>query len=559
MTVKNRFFNLMVTFLLFVNLCFAQNEKYWIFFKDKGHILSKSSLQNLESQFSEKAKWRRAKVTNGENSLFDFTDLPVNQFYLDNLRSLGLQPVIVSKWLNAATFCLSPEQKQLVKNLSFVKSIRRVASGHRKPEHTEVLLTKPHSFHSDYAFDYGSSFAQNSQINSHYIHAAGYTGHGVMVAVFDSGFRLTNDVFDSINIVATWDFINDDPNVDFEEGDDLSQINHGTQVLSIIGGYSPGNLIGPAFNADFLLAKTEDITDETEIEEDFWIAAAEWADRLGADIISSSVGYMDWYEYKDMDGETAPITIAADLAFEKGIVVVTSAGNEGDDLWHYIIAPADGKQVIAVGAVDADGQIAGFSSYGPTSDGRLKPEVVAMGVRTTLAYPNGGYGKGDGTSFSCPLITGAAALVLCAHPQLAPGQVRQALIQSANRISNPDNQYGFGLVDAFRAANYWGWIVEPAKETTLVKVYPNPFSFSRFDAINFLIDLKEFSLVTIELYNIKGQHVTTLYDSYLPPGKAQMASWQGKTLEGYKIASGVYLYRLSAGVYTASGKLTFLH
>ena len=366
----------------------AEGEKYWIFFEDKGPALNKADWQAVEDQLSERALWRRAKVIKS-GPLVNLTDVPVYQPYIETLAQFDVEPVVVSKWLNAISAHISVEKLADIQELSFVQRLQPVARAKRRPVPEPEVLPKPSVPARPFALDYGASITQNEQIKVPELHSIGITGEDVLIGVFDTGFTLEHEALESINIVASYDFINDDDIVDNEEGEPLSQNSHGTKVLSILAGFFEGELIGPAFNSDFLLAKTEDVSSETQVEEDYWIAAAEWAEQLGADIISSSLGYIDWYEYEDMNGRTAPITLAADLAMDKGVVVITSAGNEGNDRWFYITAPADGFDVIAVGAVSPTGTIAGFSSRGHTVDGRIKPEVVAMGVLNRFANPSG--------------------------------------------------------------------------------------------------------------------------------------------------------------------------
>jgi serine protease AprX len=214
-------------------------------------------------------------------------------------------------------------------------------------------------------------------------------------------------------------------------------------------------MAGPAFGADFILAKTEDDRSETPIEEDYWVAGIEWAESLGAEVVSSSLGYTDWYAFKDMDGKTAVTTRAAERASALGVVVVNAAGNERRNAWAHIIAPADGPSVIAVGAVDSAGTIASFSSPGPSSDGRIKPEVCAWGVSNLVAAnrTDGGdvYTRGSGTSYATPLVAGVAALLLEAHRDWTPAQVRAALTGTATNAAKPNNDYGWGIVNAAAA------------------------------------------------------------------------------------------------------------
>ncbi|MFQ6610118.1 MAG: S8 family serine peptidase, partial [Fidelibacterota bacterium] len=239
-----------------------------------------------------------------------------------------------------------------------------------------------------------------------------------------------------------------------EPGDPENSHNHGTYTLSTLGGSFEGQLYGPAYNAQFLLAKTEDVSQEVPVEEDWYVAGLEWGESLGADVASSSLGYIDWYTYEDLDGQSAVTTIAVNIAIENGMVITTAAGNSGSG---GIIAPADAFEVLACGAVDSNGEIAGFSSWGPTADGRIKPDICARGVATFCAdivSPNS-YREANGTSLSTPLVGGAAAVILSAHPSWTPLQVREALMMTADNVENPDNQYGWGVIDVMAAINYF--------------------------------------------------------------------------------------------------------
>ena len=548
---------LVLLFIVAIVFSATAQDKYWIYFSDKGESLAKIDWSMVEEQLSERSLQRRAKVRGVGESLVDLTDVPVWQPYVAAFEQFGVSPIIISKWLNAASARLSDEQAAQLAALEFVEKVHPVGRGSRRPE--PELLFKSSAPHAAEALNYGDSITQNALIYLPEVHSAGITGEGVLVAVFDTGFSLKHEAFNDINVVASYDFINQDENVDNEVGELSSQNSHGTKVLSMIGGYAPGNLIGSAFDAGFLLAKTEDVSSETSVEEDYWVAAAEWADQRGADIISSSLGYIDWYEYSDMNGQTAPITLAADMAVNKGIVVITSAGNEGDTSWRYITAPADGDNVIAVGAVDEFGVIAGFSSLGPTSDGRIKPEVVAMGVNNVFAYANGdGFGRGNGTSYSCPMVAGTAALILSAHPELTPKQVRQALTQTADKVTDPKNTYGWGLVNALQAVNYWGSITLPAEENKLLAVFPNPFSYKIHGGITFLVDLEEYSDVTIDLYNVLGQRLGAIIKTSLPASQKRAVYWNGLSITDKRLPSGVYFYRIRIGKYSAAGKMTIL-
>jgi subtilisin family serine protease len=271
--------------------------------------------------------------------------------------------------------------------------------------------------------------------------------------VLDSGFRTTHKAFAKTNIVATFDFVKNDTIVDNQPGDAASQFHHGTQVLSTIAAQDEGFMYGAAYNASFLLAKTESLDFETIQEEDFFMMGVEWAERLGADVLSSSLGYRDWWQPSDFDGLTAITTRAINSAIEKGVSCVVSAGNDGTA---GLSVPADAFYVITAGSVNAANQLSPFSSRGPTYDGRIKPEVVAMGGLTAVVAPtsSNSYTTNSGTSFSCPLVAGAVALLLSAHPDLTPIEIRTALIKTAGNAASPNNELGWGLVNVVAAIDY---------------------------------------------------------------------------------------------------------
>ncbi|MDZ7721612.1 MAG: S8 family peptidase [candidate division KSB1 bacterium] len=530
----------------------SASEKVWIFFEDKGPALKKSGWTRVAAELSERAKSRRAKVTPTGRRLVDQTDRPVYQPYLNKLTEFDIQPVVVSRWLNAASVRVSPEQKQKLLSETFISHIQPVLRGRRKPVAAKPLSKSLKSMRTLY--EYGPSLTQNELINVPETHTLGLTGKDVLIGVFDSGFKTDLPVFEHLNIVDTRDFIYGDNIVENESVDVSSQHNHGTSVLSLIGGFHENWLIAPAFEASFLLAKTEDIKSETEVEEDFWIAAAEWAEQQGADIITTSLGYIDWYEPSDADGDTAPITRAADLAVKKGIVVIASAGNEGNDPWTIVTPPADGDSVIAVGAVDLNGMIAGFSSRGPTADGRIKPDVVAMGSNCTLVRASGAYSNnGSGTSYAAPQVAAAVALILQAHPELTPMQVRQALVTTADRFTRPDNIYGFGLIDVLKAVKAFGPVAGLPDTTSFVSQYPNPFYPFQHGSAKFMIDAKSQIPVTIDIHNILGQKIASLHEPGVL-GAGQVLMWTPERTP----ANGIYIYRVKLGDQTSTGKFTVL-
>jgi len=540
----------------------AADDPVWIFFSDKGlQMGDRGALTAARSRLSARAKKRRAKVLPADH-LVDLSDLPVNSGYVQKVMQLGVRIRAVSKWLNAVSVSGTAQQLDRIQALPFVIRRAPVLCFERAPVPERNELLKPAAQSS---WDYGPSLSQNAMIKVPDVHANNIRGEGVLIAVFDTGFRLNHAAFAALRVLAQYDFIQRDQNTNWETLDASSQIYHGTQVLSVLAGDSPGNLIGPAFASEFLLAKTENTGSEKPIEEDYWIAAAEWADSLGADIISSSVGYNDWYAYENMDGNTAPITIAADLAVKKGILVVASAGNEGDTWWKYVLAPADGDSVLAVGAVHSNGQIAAFSSRGPTADGRIKPDVVTPGVGIQCVAVPGDEGVGakytsiSGTSAAAPLAAGVAALVLAAHPDLTPMQVREALIRTADRAANPDTLYGYGLLDAYAAVNYWGAPEPLPEKSEWVGCFPNPFSPRIHSHLEIVVDLAKNSRVEIESYTMLGQRAALIWKGERSAGKNRRWYWDGTDGKGRVVPSGVYWLRIRINAVSLTRKITLLN
>ena len=444
----------------------------WIFMKDKGSNTN-YFLSNPELVVSQKSLNRRSKVLS-KSSLISFYDIPVNIDYINELQTNGFELKNKSRWLNGVSGYIEASKLSSLLDLQFIKSIDivrgfkndEIKNENTSPIFTDNQLTKnpdqPNSF------NYGNSFTQLQQINVPALHDLGYFGQGVTICLMDAGFnRLTHEAFSTMNIIAAWDFVNGDSNVG-DEGD-MGSGSHGTETLSTIGGFKEGKLIGPAFDADFILAKTENTDSETPVEEDNWIAALEWADSIGVDVTSTSLGYLDYdppyqsYTWEDMDGNTALITIAGDIAVGLGIVVVNSAGNYGFNSSHNTLgAPADGDSIITAGAVESNGQRSSFSSVGPTVDGRIKPDVMAMGDGVVVASPSNDhqYTSASGTSFSCPLTAGVAALILTVNSNLTPMMVREAMWNTSSIHNNPNNSMGWGILNALDAANYFPIPVE---------------------------------------------------------------------------------------------------
>ena len=443
----------------------------WIFFKDKGQNLNKyySTPKNVVSELSLK---RRAKALD-KSSLIDFTDLPVYNEYISGLQGQGFELNQISRWFNGVSGFITKKAFNNILLLPYVQNTDIVAQFKKAPEVkepvTEVNKINPvNSPTETHSLNYGSSLTQNQQINVPALHDLGFKGQGVTVCMMDAGVTLiTHEAFSTMHIVATYDFVNHRVYIGNGQGG-LGNGDHGTMTLSTIGGYKAGSIIGPAYGANYLVTKTENTESETPVEEDNWIAAMEWADSIGVDVTSTSLGYTTFdppytsYTWQSMDGHTCRITLGALIAARKGIVVVNSAGNDGNSTHNTLGAPADADSIITAGAVDNTGNRSSFSSVGPTVDGRTKPDVMAMGSNVTVANPSSttGYTTASGTSFSCPLTAGACALILSYNPRLTNIQLRNALRSTASLHTAPNNLMGWGIVNALLAAQFYPLPVE---------------------------------------------------------------------------------------------------
>lgn len=482
----------------------AQNaapDSYWVQLKDKKgtpYLISQP-----EAFLSQRSIDRRKR----QHISIDETDLPVSPDYLDSLKKRGLEIVHTSKWLNGAT--VRTADTTLIKKITTLPFV------------TLVQLTKPgnvlKSVHNKFAdedvsvisdpVNYGNSLSQLTQLNGQYLHNQGFRGKGIQIAILDAGFLHVNTItaFDSLRnsdrILGTRDFV--DPKADI-----YAQNYHGMSVLSCMGGNVPGSLIGTAADASFYLFRSEDINSEYLIEEDNWVAAAEYADSLGVDVINSSLGYSQFddpnmdHTYPDLNGKKTRVTQGANLASKKGILVFSSAGNEGNNSWKRIIVPSDGENVIGVAAVDKNGLRATFSSVGPAFGGAVKPNVAAMGSGTTLVNSNGLIANASGTSFSSPVLAGMAACLLQANPYAGAKLAKLAIEQSANQYNKPDSLLGFGIPDFEKADKYL-----KVNSTTYLNlknswaVSPNPFSESIFlRNLNTVVDEN----YLISIYNLQG-------------------------------------------------------
>lgn len=531
----------LLIYILFSTLTsFSQvaENSYRLFLTDKNN--NSHTLSAPGEFLSQKALDRRTKY----NIEINLSDLPVSRTYLDSLNSLGLQILNISKWLNSiVVYSDDHELIDTITQLGFVKSKKKIANN-LTPSAKRMLFTKSHlteALGQDDHLDYGYGTTQISMINGHALHINGYKGQGITIGVIDAGFYNVDilPAFDSLKfnnqILGTRDFVDGDQQVY-----DASE--HGMKVLSTMGGNIPGQLIGTAPKASYWLLRSENVSTEFSIEEDNWVAAAEFADSIGCDIITSSLGYTEFddvsqnYSYADMDGNTAFITKAADIAASKGILVINSAGNLADDPWTYISAPADGDSVLTVGAVDAFADYAYFSGIGPTYDGRIKPNVAAMGYQTSVQGSSGAITVANGTSFSAPIIAGMAACLWQYYPDLNNMEIIKKIEESAHQYTNPDNKLGYGIPDFGKAAELTESTISKFIDQAIIKIYPNPFT----EHVNIEITQKLTQDISVKLFNITGYKISEYKYSKVKSAVIHISDLG-------KLSSGIYLLKITIG------------
>lgn len=523
-------------------------KRTWIYFKDRGIQSARElqdALQREENLLLPATKKRLLKVRKA-NALLTEQDLPVCNAYLTQIeRITGLKPHAVSRTLNAASFTLSDEQIQQIRTLPFVLEIQPVrcfAADYEIPNPGTPAKQMDRTA-QDSAY-YGGSYHQNIIGNFIPAHEAEYTGEGVLVGMLDSGWNNLGHVcFASLEIIATWDFVNGDSSVANDPGQ-MGDGSHGTKTLSCIAGFDPGNLIGTAYDVSVALAKTENTEYELPIEEDNWAAGIEWLDSLGCVVASSSLSYPDLHSYEEMDGNSTVVTIAADNAVARGIVVLNSMGNNGQLFYpdDKMGAPADGDSVLSMGMVNYDSTRAIQSSIGPTYDERIKPDLMALGVNVWVAsaYSQTFYNPGTGTSFSTPVTAGACALLLQADPSLTPMEVHAILKATGDQATNPDTLRGWGIYDVWAAIQSISSAVPERKITLfpdsfqLFAPYPNPFNASAQIAFSLLSP----GWISLDAYDLRGRRVAAIVTGFFPGGE-HICGWNAQTL-----GSAVYILQL---------------
>ncbi|OFX32607.1 MAG: hypothetical protein A2X08_08710 [Bacteroidetes bacterium GWA2_32_17] len=503
---------LLIVFSFIVLNGFSQKPGiYWIQFTDKTN--SPYSISSPSLFLSQRAIDRRVIQGIQINTL----DIPVNQTYVDSMINSGFDVFDESKWFNGVLATVTDSTiLQILSGISFVQSykyVRPLIAKNNKSKKEDLGTL------SDY-YNYGMGTDQILMLNGNYLHNQGYRGDGMLIALLDVGWIGTNSspIFDSIfnnnRIISTRDFVTGkNDNTVYESG------SHGTSVLSTIGVIANGSLVGTAPHASFTLLKSEDADGEYIFEEYTWVCAAEYADSIGADIISSSLGYTTFddttqnHTWNDIDGETSVASMSATIAARKGILVCISAGNSGSQPWHKIGIPADADSILAVGAVDTLQQPASFTSVGPSADGRVKPDVAAMGKGTAVVDVGGNVVNGNGTSFSCPIIAGMSACLWQAFPNATNMQIREAIIKSASQYYNPDTLLGYGIPNFYAAFFILNGIADNnMNKEQIINVYPSPFS----SQLNVEFISEKSNNISIEIIDILGKTVYKTNKNIIP-------------------------------------------
>lgn len=560
--------------LIIINAGFSQSAgflfKYRISFKDKNN--SPYSVSNPSAFLTQKAINRRQNQGIAINQL----DIPVNYFYIDSIRNLGINIINQSRWFNSVIVSMTDTSAlSTVRNYSFVKNVELVISLNKKKKtsnnNTNALKSiyfSPKQLQNKYtannkefvenedfvalkSMDYGMAFLQINMLQGISLHNQGYMGQGMTIAVLDAGFYQVDamNVFDSLwlngQILGTRDFVMPGNNV-------FNESTHGMMVLSTMGANIQGQMVGTAPKANYWLLRTEDATSENLIEEDNWAAGAEFADSIGVDLINSSLGYTTFddaamsHSYQDMDGRTTRVSQAATIAARKGIVVVNSAGNSGGGWWKYIGAPADADSIITVGAVNNSGNYAAFSSIGPSYDNRIKPTVAALGEGSVIAT-GGGVSTGNGTSFASPIICGMTACLWQAFPQKTNQDIIEAIRLSASQYYTPDSLLGYGIPNYPVAAILLsGNNIYNFDKDNSFNVFPNPFNDILYIAYNSL----DSQNVRVEIFNLKGERLFAVNDI---PRHMGYNSITINNLSG--LTNGIYIVRITSGNKTSTQKV----
>lgn len=511
--------NRIIALLLLCSQVLLAQEHAWVYLKDKPN--SQRFLDNPLSMLSQRAIDRKAKL----NISIDLKDVPVDAGYITLVNATdGVDVLAVSKWMNAIHVFGLKENLAELSNLSFVEQIDYAVrdedaivarSGKTSKIHQVALANTIAKTEEVENFVYGETSNQNTMIGADALHAKGFNGEGMLISVIDDSFygvksslsfrHLFDEDTTNGEVLGGINYVTPSKDVYFAIEDGSEEINyHGVQVLSVMAALEDESFVGTAPRANYFLFVTEDQSKETPLEESLWLQAAEKSDSLGVDIINTSLGYNEFddarynYTYQEMDGETTYITRGATIAVEKGMLVVTSVGNSGNNSWKYLSAPADAKNILSVGAVDANGGIANFSSFGPSADGRIKPETLAQGGNVAVLNEFNENIKVSGTSFSSPLVAGVAACLWQFYPEKTHLEIRELIIQNSSNYNNPGQQEGFGVLNAGRIVNATKGLTEENELPFEIVFHPEE------GLVEILLNRTIEDVLSIEIYSTTG-------------------------------------------------------
>lgn len=522
-------------------------DKFYVQFTNKSGSIY--SIDHPEDFLTQRAIDRRSRF----GIMITENDIPVNANYVQGVAAVGVEILNSTKWFNGVTIYTNDTNLlSQIRDLEYVSSIVETSFPMSKKSdkfkniilHENDINNESAGLKNTESMDYGYSFGQIDQLNGIMLHDEGFMGQGMVIAVLDAGFSgaLTHPILDYLwqnnKILGSKDFV-------YIGGSVFNDSEHGKMVLSCMGGNLPGEMIGTAPEADYWLLRSEEAPHENLIEEYNWMSAAEFADSVGADVINSSLGYIDFdttifnHPYSAMNGNTTVISRAADIAATKGMLVVNSAGNSGDNTsFPWIGAPADGDSVFTIGAVNLDDQRASFSSIGPTADGRIKPLVMACGQGATIAVGTSGYSTwGNGTSFSSPIMAGMSTCLWQAHPEMTAMDVQEAIKSSGTYATDPDDYMGWGIPNFYGADSILTSISNPIFIDNFVAVYPNPFN----NKLEIEINTDSAETISIELVSITGNIIFRKHFDVLNSNKKIIL-----TSELASIQQGVYFLKVVA-------------
>jgi len=527
--------------------CFqlVAQEDAWVFLKDKPN--ASTFLASPLTMLSQRALDRRTR----QNIALDTKDAPIEATYYNQIKNAtGITVLAKSKWLNAIQ--VQGTQTNINNLKTTFTFINRIEFANRSLNAKGVSLIKPiqktkkNKFvETTTTFNYGNAANQIEMLKGNFLHEKGFTGTGMYIAVIDNGFPNVNTlnafkrVRDNNQILGGYDFLKRSNDFYVKEYNGSTLINsHGTKVFSTIAGYIHNQFVGTAPDAFYYLFRTEDPVNEAPLEQTLWVEAAEKADSLGVDVINTSLGYTTFdnsnynYTYADMNGKTTFISRGAEIGVSRGMIIVVSAGNEGNKVWKYINAPADVSTVFTVGSVNITKVIAPFSSYGPTSENNIKPDVLAQGESATIIDEVFDIPKtGNGTSYSSPIMAGVVACFWQAFPNLTNLQIMQKIRESADRYNNPNlqSQYGYGVPDFQKA--YTVLAVDQVDFLKDLAVFPNPLT----NSFTLQIDGQKLENTQIQIFNVIGKKVFE---------KSNLIS---KTIDVSELNSGIYILKITNG------------